>query len=435
MGSASIDPWRISIDADPFDTIQGFWFGVNLHSMPSSLRRFFTVAAIALAMVACGGSNDDDADGGPSAPARGFYLGFTPFPYAADPATIVQVVDDVYARIATDADMVLHHLEEGIPWNAALADDLLTPASVAFPYTAHIKTDWDTRNSGTPATHRKYVAVTPINLARDALAPWRDTANEQPLQAPFDGHAANGDFNSPDVKTAYLNYCLRVIEYLDPDYLAIGIEVNLLRRLTDAATWAKYLELQAHVYAGLKAQHPELPIFASVVPVEMLAGYVDPPAGFAGDPDAYRAVQLAALDAVLDFSDYYAISLYPFLTAYFASDFPADMFAQIFALSDKPTVIAETGMIAENMNVFSIPFEGSPGKQDAYLQSLLAAADANDLLFVNWFVLQDYDLLCAFFGGCVGTDRLWRDSGVYDGSGNPRPAHATWKSYLERPIR
>ncbi len=362
-------------------------------------------------------------------------MGFTPFPYDADPATILQVVDDVYARLGTDADMVLHHLEEGIPWNAALADDLLTPASAAFPYTDHIKTDWDFRNSKTPATHKKYIAVTPINLARDALAPWRDTANEQPLQAPFDAHAANGDLDAPDVKTAYLNYCLRVIEYLDPDYLAIGIEVNLLRRLTDAATWAKYLELHEHVYTRLKARHPDLPIFVSVVPVEMLDGYVDPPAEFAGDTAGYRAAQLAALDAVLDFSDYYAISLYPFLTAYFASDFPADMFDRILALSDKPTVIAETGMIAENMTVFSIAFEGSPGRQDDYVQSMLATADENGLLFVNWFVLQDYDLLCDFFGGCVGTDTLWRDTGVYDGNGNTRPSYATWKAYLERPFR
>lgn len=401
------------------------------------LRNLIASAAIALMVGGCGGGgssgNDDTADSDP--PARGFYMGFTPFPYNADPVTIAQVVDDVYDKLGTDADMVLHHLEEGIPWNAALADDLLTPAAVAFPYTNHIKTDWDTRNAKTPATHKKYVAVTPINLARDDLAPWRDTANEQPLQAPFDTHSANGDFNAADVKTAYLNYCLRVIEYLEPDYLAIGIEVNLLRRLTDAATWAKYLELHQHVYDGLKAQHPDLPIFVSIVPVEMLDGYVDPPAEFAGDAAGYRASQLAALDALLMHSDYYAVSLYPFITAYFASAFPADMFDRIFALSSKPAVIAETGMIAEDMNVFMIDFEGTQGKQDGYMQSMLAAADEHGLLFVNWFVLQDYDLLCSFFGGCAGTDRLWRDAGVYDGGGNPRPSHATWKSWLERPRR
>lgn len=399
-----------------------------------------TLAPFALSLLlgvllnGCGGggsSGDDD----PPVQSRSFHMGFTPFPYNADPATLLAVVDDVYGKIESDADMVLHHLEEGIPWNAALADDLLTPAAVTFPYSNHIRTDWETRRGKTPAGHRKYIAITPINLDRNGLAPWRDTANEMALQPPFDTHAANGDFDAADVRNAYLNYCLRVIEYFEPDYLAIGIEVNLLRRNTDAATWAKYIELHEQVYTSLKLLHPDLPIFASVLPVEMLSGYVGPSAEFAGDPDGYRNSQLAALADVLAFSDIYGISLYPFMTVYFASPFPADMFTQIFALSDKPKAIAETGMLAENLTAAMISFEGSPGKQQDYLRSLLEAADANDLLFVNWFVLQDYDLFCIFIGGCSDGDVLWRDTGVYDGAGNTRPSHATWKSWLERPLR
>ncbi|MDJ0833144.1 MAG: hypothetical protein QNJ69_06445 [Gammaproteobacteria bacterium] len=396
-------------------------------------RNLLTTTAIAFALLGCGGNGSSDNDDNAGGPSRSFYMGFTPFPYDADPATLLTVVDDVYAKLNNDADMVLHHLEEGIPWNAALADDLLTPASVSFPYSNHIEIDWETRKAKTPASHKKYIAITPINLGRNSLAPWRDTANEQDLQAPFAGHAASGDFNAPDVKNAYLNYCLRVIEFFEPDYLAIGIEVNLLRRNTNAATWANYLELNQHVYSNLKAQHPDLPIFVSVSPVEMLSGYVDPPAKFAGDPAGYRSTQLTALNDLLMHSDYYAISLYPFLTAYFASDFPAEMFADMFALSSKPTVIAETGMLAENMTAFAIPFESSIGKQDDYIASMLAAANDNNLLFVNWFVLQDYDRLCDYFGGCSDEDGLWRDTGVYDGDGNSRPSYTTWKSFLDRP--
>ena len=396
------------------------------------VRNLIIALSATLLISGCGGGGGSS---NPTPESRSFYMGFTPFPYDADPATILQVLADVYAKLGNDADMVLHHLEEGIPWNAALADDLLTPASVVFPYTSHIQGDWDIRNANTPATHKKYVAITPIALSRDTLAPWRDTANEQPLQPPFDTHAANGDFNHPDVKTAYLNFSRRVIEYLEPDYLAIGIEVNLLRRNTDAATWAKYMELHQHVYTNLKALHPDLPIFASVVPVEMLDGYVDPSTEFAGDPDGYKNSQLTALNELLAFSDYYAVSLYPFLTAYFASNFPTDMFDQIFGLSNKQAVIAETGMIAEDMTAFSINFQSDQAKQNNYMTSLLQAADENDLLFVNWFVLQDYDRFCVFIGGCIGTDRLWRDSGVYDGNGNTRPSYGTWKSYLARPLR
>ncbi len=397
------------------------------------LRNILGTVMITAILAACGSSASRDS--GNSALTRSFYMGFTPFPYDADPATFLQVVDDVYTRLTADADMVLHHLEEGIPWNAALADDMSTPASVTFPYTDHIKLDWDTRNSKTPSSHKKFVAITPLNLGRESLAPWRDTANEQDLQTPFDTYAADRDLNADDVKTAYLNYSRRVIEYLQPDYLAIGIEVNLLRRHTDADTWAKYAELNQYVFTQLKTEYPELPIFVSVSAVEMLIGYVDPPAEFSGDAVAYQSTQLAIFNDILMHSDYYAISLYPFLTAYFASDLPANMFSEIFSLSSKPTVIAETGMLAEDMNAFSILFEGNPGRQVDYMQTMLAAANDNDLLFVNWFVLQDYDLLCDFFAGCSDEDRLWRDTGVYDGSGNPRPSHASWKSYLDRRLR
>ena len=396
------------------------------------LRNILGTVMITAILAACGSSASRDS--GNSALTRSFYMGFTPFPYDADPTTLIQVVDDVYAKLTDDADMVLHHLEEGIPWNAALADDMLTPASVTFPYTDHIKLDWDTRNAKTPASHKKYVAITPLNLGRESLAPWRNIANEQDLQPPFDTYAADRDLNADDVKTAYLNYSRRVIEYFQPDYLAIGIEVNLLRRNTDAATWAKYVDLNQYVYTQLKTEHPDLPIFVSVSAAEMLIGYVDPPIEFVGDAEAYQSTQLAILDDLLVHSDYYAISIYPFLTLYFASDFPAHMFSEIFSLSSKPKVIAETGMLAENMIAFSILFEGNPGKQDDYMQSMLAAANENDLLFVNWFVLQDYDLLCDYIV-CDEEDAIWRDTGVYDGSGNPRPSHTSWKSYLNRSLR
>ena len=115
------------------------------------LCRLATSALLGFVLAACGGGGGSSEDD-PPVLSRSFYMGFTPFPYNADPATLSMVVDDIYARLATDADMVLHHLEEGIPWNAALADDLLTPAAVTFPYSDHIRSDWQTRRDKTPAT-------------------------------------------------------------------------------------------------------------------------------------------------------------------------------------------------------------------------------------------------------------------------------------------
>ena len=182
----------------------------------------------------CGGGGSGGAQT-PAPSTRIFAMGFTPFPYDVDPLTIGAVVDDIYARLAGDADLVAHHFDNGVPWNAALAD--------SYPYAGHIMDDWALRKSRSPAGHKLYVSVTPINLARDGLALLRDSADDMPLVSPFDTHAGNGDFDHADVRTAYLNYCKRVIAYFDPDYFAIGIEVNLLRKNTDSATWVKYKAL------------------------------------------------------------------------------------------------------------------------------------------------------------------------------------------------
>lgn len=361
-------------------------------------------------------------------PARSYFMGFTPFPYDVDPLTISTVVDDVYARLAGDADLVAHHFDAGVPWNAALADN--------FPYNANIMDDWALRKGNTPANHKVYVSVTPINLARDSLALLRDTADDMPLVSPFDTHAANGDFDHADVKTAYLNYCQRVIQYFDPDYLAIGIEVTLLRKTTDSATWLKYKALNDFVYTSLKTLYPDLPIFVSVSPIEMVSGYpLGLPSEFLGDPAGYEASQRAALADVMAASDYYAISLYPYLTAFNDTPYPADFLDSLFSLSTKPLAIAETGMLAESVTAFSTLFTGSATRQDNYLDDLLDKAQARNAEFITWFILQDYDPLCSFVGGCSDTDVLWRDSGLYDGFGNTRPAYTRWKDRLAIPAQ
>lgn len=361
-------------------------------------------------------------DGG-GGPARSFFMGFTPFPYDLTSAA----VDDVYAKLANDADILAHHFDNGIPWNEALVD--------SYPYSDHIMNDWSDRLLRMSSSHKIYVAVTPINLLRDGLALYRKDADDLPLESPFDTHGSNKDFNHSDVKIAYLNYCKRVIDYFNQDYFAIGIEVNLLRKNSeDLAVWSKYAELNQHVYMELKQLYPTLPIFVSVSPVEMILDYTTPSNEFTNDAAGFRDSQLAALNDVIAYSDYYAISLYPFLTEFYNIPYPDDFFDQLFSLSTRPIAIAETGMIVETFTAFGLEFSGSTSLQNTYIADLLANADAYSAKFVINFVLQDYDLLCISIN-CSDFERMWQYTGLYDGSGNLRLSHDTWTGYLGRPVR
>ncbi|GMR20999.1 MAG: hypothetical protein BMS9Abin36_1597 [Gammaproteobacteria bacterium] len=72
---------------------------------------------------------------------------------------------------------------------------------------------------------------------------------------------------------------------------------------------------------------------------------------------------------------------------------------------------------------------------NAALADLLDKAQARNAEFITWFILQDYDQLCSFVGGCSDTDVLWRDSGLYDGFGNIRPAYTRWTDRLAIPAQ
>jgi hypothetical protein len=161
---------------------------------------------------ACGGGGD--SSGGGAAPAQpAFYVGFTPFPYDIDSNTTV--LDYVYGRIAVDANIILHHFDDGLQWDNALSGAAFHP---------NIAGDWQYRKDHTPVGNRVFLAVTPLNFLRTGLAAYRSDAANQPLPAPWDTYA----LNHPSVKTAYLNYCRRIIDFFRPDYFAVAIEVNLL---------------------------------------------------------------------------------------------------------------------------------------------------------------------------------------------------------------
>jgi hypothetical protein len=95
------------------------------------------------------GCGDDDAVTQPS-PTRSYALGFTPFPYAFTS----KAIDYVYAKIGSEADLIAHHMDDGIPWEAALSGD---------PFHIAITDEWTQRKNNTPPGHDVFLAVTPIS--------------------------------------------------------------------------------------------------------------------------------------------------------------------------------------------------------------------------------------------------------------------------------
>lgn len=344
----------------------------------------------------------------PPQATRTFYMGFTPFPYDISN----EAVDYVYDKLETDADLISHHFDDGIPWPEALS---------GADFHINIMNDWQYRLSRTPATHKILLSVTPIRFLRDGLALYKAETGDLPLPAPWDTIS----FNHPDVKQAYLNYCSRIMNYFNPDFFVIGIEVNLLM-IQKPELWSEYRELHQYVYQQLKILDPDFPILVSFTGMDLVQGYTD----------ANHSEQMQVLNDIMNYTDYCGISLYPYLTGFLCDTIPTDMFDKIFSQLTKPIAITETGYAADSITVYggSIVLNGSPQKQNQYITLMLNEAEDNELMFVVNFVLRDYDALWEDIGSPDDLLKVWKDTGLYDENGNVRIAYHNWFFWLNKNI-
>jgi len=351
--------------------------------------------------------------------ARRTRLGFTPFPPEV-PGPGAETLIATYDKIEADADIVAHHFDDGVPWPEALAG-----AGIAG-YPANLQADWQFRAAMTPAGHEVYLAITPISIQRDRLAPYRGETPDTPLAELGEPWVSAG-FDDEIVKQAFLVHAINAVEFFRPDYFAIGIEVNLLRELAPQL-WPAYLELHRDTYQALKQRYPSLPVFVTMTANELLEGATG------ADPQG----QAEALADTRAFTDILGVSWYPFLSAFGTDPLPDDVYARIDALTDKTIAISETGFPAQFQQLDieggpMIELAGSAQKQEQFLARLLAEARARDFRFVIQFVPRDYDALCDTID-CSDFNRLWQDTGLWDESDAERPALARWRDFLDRPL-
>jgi hypothetical protein len=364
------------------------------------------------------------AQGGPSdsavvvpsavdAATRFFSMGFTPFPYDVT----LEAVEDTYAMLTREGDLYAFHTTDGVPWAEA-------EQGTGFEgYGSAIRGTWQSWRSHVAQRHEVYLALTPLNDARDGLADaWGDSAH-MPLPAGFAGLA----FDDPRVVRAYIAHCRDAVHFFDPTYLALGIEVNILRDKAPEK-WASYASLQRQAYSALKADFPTLPMFVTVTAPDLLEGFTDK------DLSAQRA----ALADVLPYSDYLALSLYPYMSAYSEATLPADTFDRLAELAQgKQLAIAESGYTAEpfTLESYGLTIDGSTQAQRAWIARLLAEADARKMRFVVNFVARDYDALWEKLTSGRELAEVWRDTGLFDGAGGARPALDEWRRWLAIPLR
>ncbi len=366
--------------------------------------RFTAAAALLVCVLGCG------SGGGPGGPPRTFFLGFTPFPFDG---TIDGIIDAL-ATITADADLIAMHHDDGIPWQTA------------FDGGTHPNADFFRGQvAGVPASHRVFLAMTPINFERDSLAP---TWGDNPDVAPWNTR----DFDHPDVIQAYGNHCLDMIAIHQPDYVAFAIEGNFLHNKAPDR-WAAFMVLAQAVHDRLRAAHPDLSLFITIS-AEAYWPTRDAPA----DPTT-GLTQEQVVQQLLALSDIVAVSSYPVLVTGDAdpATLRADYYSTLAALApNKSFAIAECGWPADSLDApWPLAVPADEANQRAFFEFLFAEADTQDAAFIVCFVPRDWDVF--WNSGLIEQSaiaRFFRDIGLRAGDGTTRPALELWRERLAGPV-
>lgn len=348
---------------------------------------------------------------------RSFYMGMGPWRYDFTQEAFVETIQLTNKH----TDLVMHHFDWGVPWTEALEEK---------PYHPNVEFEIQTRVDNKKEGQKVYLALAPQGSDRSQLADY--WGEEWYMELP--DYWKNKYFDDPEVIKAFLNYARYMIERFHPDYLAYGIEVTS-SFTNNNAKYEKYLIFANQVYTTLKNENPELPIFVSISTVDV-------------DPNVETQIDLAK--KVMPYSDYVAISTYPFWSF---SDIPeqanpADISENWFSQwanidPEKPFAIAETAYPAEDLVMYDlglikvVDMKATEEWQAQYVQLLLEQANSLDAEFIAWFVPRDYDKgweTLQKYGAVEEFVKLWKDTGFFDGEGKERKSIMIWDTWLELPI-
>lgn len=362
------------------------------------------IVFITCGLYGCGSTRKDNPD---PLVTRSFFMGFTPFPYEAT----VPATQETYNNINLNSDIIAHHFDGGVPW---------VEAATNASYNTQIEENISFRKLNTSASAKTYLATTPINTYRNDIANYWGAQENMMKPFPWDNYT----FADAEIKTAYLNYCLRMISEFNPNYMAYGIEVNALD-VTSPNLIDDYVLFNEFVYSQIKVSYPNLPLFLTFS------------LGIFND---FQPAQTSFIQKMLPYTDYIAISHYPFQNYENPENIPNNIYDNLLALApNKPFAVAETAFIAEDLVLptKATYISGNATYQDSFLNWLFEQGNKYNAEFLIYWQIRDYDQLWESIVSInPGVDELfktWKDTGLLDGSGTPRKSLDTWESWLSLP--
>jgi hypothetical protein len=371
--------------------------------------------------------------------------------------------DYTFADLAKDVDVPALFVEHyGLPWDE-FADDADPPAT-------HNWTRTMTRLAQAARATGKPLSLQMV-LSRDKAAGKAVSRADGRIEVISDWSGACYAFKDhPDAARAYVNYVAWMVRTFQPKYVNVAVEIDKAYRACGAGpVWDGIVNVERRAYDAAKAAKADVVAYVSVNAEDL---YSESLTGF--DQALYGALSNLKRDR-------FGLSTYPSGTKRANGvratpvDLPDDYFTRARRINPKeaPIVIAETGWNSRDLKLGPpaacvTVAASSETMQDAYLQALLRAADAQDIELVTWWSQRDIlptqvmdtcypEAPPPGFDGCGGD--LWclginiyrriapsnpsfgdvvfkgfGSMGLYDRGGKARAARQRWRAALERPL-
>ena len=361
--------------------------------MMSFVRRVMAVALVSAAG-ACAKQVPEVPP--PSTETRPYMMGFSVVPPKPDIKVAVRSME-IWTR---RSDAAIMHLD--VPWALLLAGS--TPQEA-------LKKDGIDLERYYRSKHLKLVVTLDVTngLARES---------ESPALV-----AAGRSITEPAVQQLYRNYVRALVDALQPDYLGLAAETNLVRAIAPKAVYAAVVRMTNDAAADIRRSRSvtALPLYVSV--------QVETAWGRLGPRTAYVGVEQDIRD--FPFVNVLGLSSYPYLGGFSEPEqIPLDYYSRVRGSHALPLLVVEGGWPSGSAPGF---FKSSPEMQTRYLRrqsQLLSEANA---LAVFQLSFADLDL-ASFPKPVPAILPLFATLGLVDSNLKPKPSLSTWDSLFSRTL-
>ena len=229
--------------------------------------------------------------------------------------------------------------------------------------------------------------------------------------------ALGRSLTEPAVQQAYRSYVLAVIRKLNPDYLGLVAETNLIRAAAPASLYAAVVRAANDAAADIHAAASTVPLISSV--------QVETAWGLFGNGGAYQGIEQDYAD--FPFTQTLGLSSYPYFGFTQPEDLPTDYYSRLLTGHTLPVMVVEGGWTSAAVG----SVHSSPDLQARYVTRHAKLLDSVSARGVIQLEFADIDL-STVPSPVPANLPLFAQIGFTDSNFNSKPALAAWDALFAR---